>query len=169
MLRDASASFGLWRDGAAADISRRVHAANAALNAAKRPLGELEAARVQTQAERDALWSAHPIERLLPTTPIFRRLAEMDLQLALDRQGLDHAWRLHDFLSGPIQAETRLVEVLRPLAQAGFELAQNKYRQWQLSVAQTSHEQAGAKRCQDSYRIEMLKRRWQRPRPGGRR
>ncbi len=136
VLRDASASLGLWRDDAAANISRRVPAANAPLNAVTRQLGELEAALVQTQAERDALSNAHPIERLLPTMPTFRRLVEMDLQIALGRQGLDYARRLHDFLSGPIQAEARLVELRRQLAQAEFELAQNKYEQWQLSVAQ---------------------------------
>ena len=136
VLREASASLVEKRDSAAADIGRRVPAADAPLQAVTRQLGELETAQVLKQAERDALWSAHPIERLLPTTTTFRRLVEMDLQLALGQQGLDHARRLHDFLSGPIQAEARLADLRRQLAQAEFELAQNKYDQWQLSLAQ---------------------------------
>lgn len=136
MLHEASVSLGRARDEAAADIGRRVPAADTPLDAVTRQLGELEAAWVLKQAERDALWSAHPVERLLPTTATFRRLVEMDLQIALGQQGLDHARRLHDFLSGPIQAEARLVDLRRQLAQAEFDLAQNKHDQWRLSVVQ---------------------------------
>jgi len=136
VLRDASASLGRARDEASADIAHRVPAADAPLVAVTRQLGELEVALVLKQAERDALWNAHPVERLLPTTPTYRRLVEMDLQIALGQQGLGHARRLHDFLAGPMQAEARLVDLRGQLAQAEFELAQNKHEQWRLSLAQ---------------------------------
>lgn len=135
-LRDASASLGRSRDDAAADIVRRVPAADAPLDAVTRQLGELETAQAHKQAERQALWDAHPVERQLPTTQTFRRLVELDLQIALGRQGLDHARRLHDFLAGPIQSEARLTDLRRQLAQVELDLAQNKHDQWRLSLAQ---------------------------------
>jgi hypothetical protein len=135
-MRDASASLVRWRDDVAVDIARRVPAVTAPLGTVARQLDELRIAQARQQAERDALWRAHPIERLLPTTPTFRRLMEMDLQLAAGQQGLDFAQRLQDFLSGPVQAQARLAQLQQQWAKAEFDLAQSKYDQWRLSVAQ---------------------------------
>ena len=85
------------------------------------------------QQQRDQLWASDAIGRYNPVSPTFRKIAQLDIELALLNEALAHARNVHTFVSGPAEARRQTEWLSARSTQLGKQIYDNKYAQWRLS------------------------------------
>lgn len=107
-LRDFRAAIDVLRAQAEAELVARLPSREATVEEIGARRDSLAADLSRLQGERQALWNNHPVERYLPSSKVFRELAERDIRIALLTQAAGYAGRLHDLAAGLAHTEKQL-------------------------------------------------------------
>ncbi|PKO33714.1 MAG: hypothetical protein CVU34_12265 [Betaproteobacteria bacterium HGW-Betaproteobacteria-7] len=135
-LRDAKGRLETLRDQLATDLPARIPQPGTPANILAEQLKALELEISNKQAARQKLWDDHPIERMLPASATFRRIAALDIEIGFLRQGLAYLRNLHTVTAGPAEAERQIKSFQTASSKLAEQIYQNQKAQWELSKRQ---------------------------------
>lgn len=85
------------------------------------------------QQQRNKLWESDLVERYNPVSPTFRKIAQLDIEIALLKEALAHTRDVHTFVSGPAEARRQTEWLSAQSSQLAKRIYENKYAQWRLA------------------------------------
>jgi hypothetical protein len=132
-LRNVKDELESIRDKVAKDLPSRIPPPGTPENMLAERIKALELEISNKQVARQKLWGDHPIERLLPPSDAFRRIATLDIEIAFLQQGLAYVRNLHTVTTGRDEAERQIKWFQTGSSKLAERIYQNKKAQWELS------------------------------------
>jgi DNA repair exonuclease SbcCD ATPase subunit len=132
-LRQVKRELESVRDNLAKDLPSRIPQAGTPANRLAERIKALESELGNRQLARQKLWADHPVERYLPTSDSFRKIAALDIEIAFLQQALAYVRNLHAVTAGPVEAERRIQALQADSSRLAEQIYHNKKAQWDLS------------------------------------
>ncbi|KAB2310684.1 hypothetical protein F8A87_08340 [Betaproteobacteria bacterium SCN2] len=132
-LRNAKGKLESIRDKVAKGLPSRIPHPGTPATMLAEQIKALESEISNKRAARKKLWDDHPIERKLPTSDTFQRIATLDIEIAFLQQGLAYVRNLHTVTAGPAEAEGQIKRLQTASTKLAWQIYQNKKAQWELS------------------------------------